>query len=302
MTRDYLDEVEAQLMARVERGGGGRPPQRRRGLLAIVRAVLAAAAIVAVVVAVTRNTPPGTARRRRRPRPRAVRPRPRPRARTPRPPRPRPPRPARRRRPGRSPGLRPGLVHRDRRGHLVAARNRAVLEPAVHLGRPHRRRRPQFVGTPAPRTDQVSQLRFADAQNGFAYGPQLWVTHDAGASWNQLDPGGQVVELEAGGGYAYAIVRSQNGPAASCGRRSGANLDPASDEWRSELRAERAGLGRGARELQRVRPAAARVERRRRTLHVARGSAERAVQLRGDAAGDLGAVPDGNAERRLALD
>ena len=43
-----------------------------------------------------------------------------------------------------------------------------------------------FVGTPAPRTTQVSQLRFANAADGFAYDSQLWVTHDAGA---ELAPG-----------------------------------------------------------------------------------------------------------------
>jgi len=65
-----------------------------------------------------------------------------------------------------------------------------------------------FVGIPAPGTDQVSELRFADAENGFAYGPELWVTHDAGATWNQVSVPGSVRELAIGSGYAYAIVRS----------------------------------------------------------------------------------------------
>jgi photosystem II stability/assembly factor-like uncharacterized protein len=64
-----------------------------------------------------------------------------------------------------------------------------------------------FVGTPAPRTTQVSQLRFANAADGFAYDTQLWVTHDAGASWHQVHLGGTVTEVATAGGFAYAIVR-----------------------------------------------------------------------------------------------
>lgn len=68
-----------------------------------------------------------------------------------------------------------------------------------------------FVGIPAPRTSQVDELRFADARDGFAFGPQLWVTHDAGASWSHVRLGGQVSSLEASGGYVYAIVRAASG-------------------------------------------------------------------------------------------
>jgi hypothetical protein len=64
-----------------------------------------------------------------------------------------------------------------------------------------------FVGTPAPRTTQVSQLRFANAADGFAYDSQLWVTHDAGATWHQVRLGGSVTEVATGGGFAYALVR-----------------------------------------------------------------------------------------------
>ncbi|MFL5860305.1 MAG: WD40/YVTN/BNR-like repeat-containing protein [Solirubrobacteraceae bacterium] len=64
-----------------------------------------------------------------------------------------------------------------------------------------------FVGTPAPRTTQVSQLRFANAADGFAFGRQLWVTHDAGAHWHQVRLGGTVTEVAAANGFAYALVR-----------------------------------------------------------------------------------------------
>ncbi|MFZ1993289.1 MAG: hypothetical protein WAU75_04205, partial [Solirubrobacteraceae bacterium] len=64
-----------------------------------------------------------------------------------------------------------------------------------------------FVGTPAPRTTQVSQLRFANAADGFAYDSQLWVTHDGGATWRQTRLGGAVTEMAIARGFAYALVR-----------------------------------------------------------------------------------------------
>ncbi|HEX3976964.1 MAG TPA: hypothetical protein VHW96_11930 [Solirubrobacteraceae bacterium] len=83
-----------------------------------------------------------------------------------------------------------------------------------------------FAGTPAPRTTQVSQLRFANAADGFAYDSQLWVTHDAGASWHQVRLGGAVTELATAGGFAYAVVRyGHNG----AGRLERAPLG--SDTW-----------------------------------------------------------------------
>jgi hypothetical protein len=67
-----------------------------------------------------------------------------------------------------------------------------------------------FVGIPAPRPvqpgDRVSQLRFADPRDGFAYGPGLWVTHDGGAGWQSWSLPGEVRDLAIGGGYAYAIL------------------------------------------------------------------------------------------------
>ena len=84
-----------------------------------------------------------------------------------------------------------------------------------------------FVGTPAPRTDQVSDLRFADTENGFAFGPQLWVTHDAGANWHQVQLNGSVSELAISDGYAYAIVRPASGSAPGRLMRT----PVASDDW-----------------------------------------------------------------------
>ena len=62
-----------------------------------------------------------------------------------------------------------------------------------------------FVGIPAPRTDRVTNLRFADSRDGYAYGTQLWSTHDGGATWTQVSAvPGEVNSLATGDGYVYA--------------------------------------------------------------------------------------------------
>lgn len=84
----------------------------------------------------------------------------------------------------------------------------------------------RFVGTPAPRTTHVSQLRFANPADGFAYDSQLWVTHDAGATWHQVRLGGAVTEMATADGFAYALVRY--------GHRGAGRLERAplgSDTW-----------------------------------------------------------------------
>ena len=72
----------------------------------------------------------------------------------------------------------------------------------------------RFVGIPAPRTDQVGQLRFADVRDGFAFDPALWTTHDDGATWHAVALPGTVSELATSGGFTYALVRSASGHAA----------------------------------------------------------------------------------------
>ena len=62
----------------------------------------------------------------------------------------------------------------------------------------------------------ISRLRFADARNGWAYGPDLWATHDGGVTWARLTiagvtAGSTVVALEAGNGSVHAAVADGQG-------------------------------------------------------------------------------------------
>lgn len=55
----------------------------------------------------------------------------------------------------------------------------------------------------------VQEVHFADAENGWAFYPQLHATHDGAASWQRIPiPGGgtQVLSLTSAGGFAYAVV------------------------------------------------------------------------------------------------
>src|SRR5215472_1412962 len=53
----------------------------------------------------------------------------------------------------------------------------------------------------------VSQVRFLDLNNGWAFGPELWATHDGGAHWHRISlPGGRVIDLATVGHRAFAVV------------------------------------------------------------------------------------------------
>ncbi len=61
----------------------------------------------------------------------------------------------------------------------------------------------------------VSQIRFADSNDGWAYAPGLWSTHDGGAHWHQeflptQTAPGFIDDIEAGRGIAHAALLDNN--------------------------------------------------------------------------------------------
>jgi hypothetical protein len=88
-----------------------------------------------------------------------------------------------------------------------------------------------FVAIPAPKAPgqpsaSVSQVRFANATDGFAYGPGLWTTHDGGAHWQWWSLPGRVDDLATSGAYAYAILSN---PSTGAGQLLRASVD--GDSW-----------------------------------------------------------------------
>lgn len=78
-----------------------------------------------------------------------------------------------------------------------------------------------WVSIPAPSTSAatrgsvgghgVSGIRFADPLDGWAFGPELWSTHDGGATWNRItlpgaSAGASVMDLAASAGQVQAAV------------------------------------------------------------------------------------------------
>lgn len=86
-----------------------------------------------------------------------------------------------------------------------------------------------WAGVPAPRDvlatslhqpeAGISEVRFADPRNGWAFGPNLWTTHDGGGSWNRAtvaSPVSQVVALEVAGGEVDAVVTDCSARSSVC--------------------------------------------------------------------------------------
>jgi hypothetical protein len=73
------------------------------------------------------------------------------------------------------------------------------------------------VGGPMAATG-VSGLRFLNASDGWAFGPELWATDDGGEHWHQVATGGSsVTDLETVDGRAYALFGDCAAPAGPTG-------------------------------------------------------------------------------------
>jgi hypothetical protein len=97
-------------------------------------------------------------------------------------------------------------------------------------------------GVPAPVTgvpqggSGVSQLRFYDTSDGWAFGPGLWATHDGGQTWAQISTGGlRVLALETAGQRVFAVwarcTGTGRGWAAGCTSARLYSAAPGSDQW-----------------------------------------------------------------------
>ena len=98
-------------------------------------------------------------------------------------------------------------------------------------------------GGPAPATtgpsgaQGVSGIRFLDGTSGWAFGPELWATHDAGRTWSQVDThGARVTDLETAGDRAFALWAtcsggSSTGFAADCTSYTLMTTTSGSDAW-----------------------------------------------------------------------
>jgi photosystem II stability/assembly factor-like uncharacterized protein len=52
----------------------------------------------------------------------------------------------------------------------------------------------------------ITKVRFANARDGWAFGPQLWATHDGGVSWHQLATTTHAFDVEASAGLVYLLA------------------------------------------------------------------------------------------------
>jgi hypothetical protein len=100
-----------------------------------------------------------------------------------------------------------------------------------------------WQGGPAPSTTGasgptgVSGIRFLDGTNGWAFGPELWATHDGGHTWTAIGTSGQrVTDLETVSGRAYALFATCSGTSAisfalNCTSFTLMTTTASSDDW-----------------------------------------------------------------------
>jgi photosystem II stability/assembly factor-like uncharacterized protein len=93
--------------------------------------------------------------------------------------------------------------------------------------------------------DAVSRVTFADARNGWLYGPGLWATHDGGTSWRRIGThGAQVDSLQAVDGQVLAAFTTCAGQCGFGNARFTVYRSPAAgDYWHLVIGATGPGFG-----------------------------------------------------------
>ena len=82
----------------------------------------------------------------------------------------------------------------------------------------------------------MSQVRFYNTADGWAFGPQLWATHDGGQTWTRIRTHGlRVTALEAAGQRVFAVWAQCSGGgtdfAADCTSSALYSASPGGDQW-----------------------------------------------------------------------
>jgi hypothetical protein len=109
---------------------------------------------------------------------------------------------------------------------------------------------PAPMAGPADGASGLSQIRFLDLTNGWAYGPQLYATHTSGRTWAQVDTGGlRVTALETVGDRVFAVWASCTGDgpayAVNCTRFTLYSASATGGTW-APVGASTTGLTNGA--------------------------------------------------------
>jgi hypothetical protein len=100
-----------------------------------------------------------------------------------------------------------------------------------------------WTGLPAPLTGApdgstgVGQIRFLEGINGWAFGPELWATHNGGESWTRISTHGRrVIDVETVGERAFALEANCTGTgqayAAQCTNFSLYSTPATADDWK----------------------------------------------------------------------
>jgi hypothetical protein len=73
-----------------------------------------------------------------------------------------------------------------------------------------------FASASSPSSASVSQILFANASDGWVYGPTLWATYDGAQRWARVELGGPVYFLATSAREVYAVVGNCSPSAHNC--------------------------------------------------------------------------------------